>query len=316
MRLIRGLHNLKIQTQKSIVTIGNFDGLHLAHQHIIQKMSVQAAELNLQTVVILFEPQPKEYFMQDHAPLRLMPLREKLRVLKQMGVDKILCLYFNDFLEKLSPEDFINHIIIQKLKVHTLWVGEDFRWGYRQQGDMPLLKQLAECYHFQVMPLSILKNAHEKISSTQIRNLLVQGQIEAAAALLGRPFCLSGRVMRGDGRGRGLGFPTANIHLPPDYKGPFSGVYVVKVDDLHGVANIGTRPTFNGVNTVLEVHLFNFSSDIYGRHIIVEFIHKLRDEQRFDGIEALKQQIAMDVKSAKQYFSQLSSRSLSAGSKN
>lgn len=305
MQLIRGLHNLKTQTQKSIVTIGNFDGIHLGHQHIIQAMSAQAIQQNLQTVVILFEPQPKEYFMQATAPVRLMPLREKFRVLKQMGVDKVLCLYFNKSLEELSPEDFVNQVLIQKLNVDTVWLGEDFRWGHRQQGDRVLLKQLADHHGFQFIPVSILKNNHEKISSTQIRNLLVKGQMEAAAALLGRPFCLSGRVMRGDARGRGMGFPTANIHLPFDYKGPFSGVYVVKASVgsnlIDGVANMGTRPTFNGVNTVLEVHLFDFNQAIYGCYIDVALIHKLRDERRFDGIEALKQQIELDVKQAKAY---------------
>ena len=305
MQLIRGLHNLKIQTQKSIVTIGNFDGVHLGHQQIIQKMSVQAIQQNLQTTVILFEPQPKEYFMQATAPVRLMPLREKLRVLKHMGVDKVLCLHFNKSLAELPPEDFVNQVLIQKLNVDTVWLGEDFRWGHRQQGDIVLLKQLAHHHGFQFIPVSILKNDHEKISSTHIRNLLLKGQMEAAATLLGRPFCLSGRVMRGDGRGRGIGFPTANVHLPLDYKGPLSGVYGVKASVgsafIEGVANVGTRPTFNGVNTVLEVHLFDFNQDLYGHYMEVAFIHKLRDERRFDAIEGLKKQIALDIKRAKAY---------------
>ena len=308
MEFIRGLHNLKTQTQASIVTIGNFDGLHLGHQQILQQMLHLSAANNFSSVVIIFEPHPKEYFMQGQAPPRLMPLREKLLALKEQGVDKVVCLYFDANLEKLSAQQFVQTILVQKLQMHSVCVGEDFRFGYQQQGDINLLRQLGERNHFQVIPTAVLQNAAEKISSTRIRTLLQHGQMEQATALLGRPLRLSGRVMRGDGRGRGIGFPTANINLPK-YKGPLSGVYAVRAREnllgprpLYGVANIGKRPTFGGTHDILEVYLFDFNKDIYGCHIVVEFMHKLRDEQKFSGVDALKQQIALDVEQAKAYF--------------
>ncbi len=319
MQLIRGLHNLKIQTQSSIVTIGNFDGMHLGHQHILQQMIAQATTHHLQTVVVIFEPQPKEYFMQpQEAPLRLMRLREKIIALKEQGIDKVLCLYFNAELANLSPEQFVNTILVQKLYTRFLWVGEDFKFGRQRQGDVHLLRQFGERYQFQVVPAPMLQSQGEKISSTRIRTLIQQGHMEEASTLLGHPLYLSGKVMQGEKRGRTIGFPTANINLP-HYRGALSGVYAVRVsigkkpksadeceskllEPIYGVANIGKRPTFAGSHIVLEVHLFDFNQDIYDQPIRVEFMHKLRDEQRFSGLDALKQQIAKDTQEAKEHF--------------
>ena len=315
MIFIRGLHNLKkIHPKKSIITIGNFDGVHRGHQKIIQDMVGQAKTEDLKTVVIIFEPQPKEYFMDENSPRRIMPLREKIIILKQLGIDIVVCLYFNKNLASLSPEEFVTEILIQKLNMACIYLGEDFKFGYKQKGDINLLKKLGEYYNFQVKLVpninKDLKNTEEKISSTNIRYLLQEGYLEEVAGLLGRPFCLSGRVIRGDGRGRVLGYPTANINLP-HYRGPISGIFAVRIIKrggyYYGAASMGIRPTFfndnvNAVNTVLEIYIFNFSASIYGSYLTIEFMHKLRDEEYFASTEALKQQMARDVAQTKAYF--------------
>lgn len=306
MELIRGLHNLKPQHQHCVVTIGNFDGVHLGHQALLKKLIAKGKELNLPTVAIIFESQPNEYFYKDKIPARLMRLREKIRALEKCGIDRVLCLRFNKDLADLSAENFIQNILWEKLRVHYVVIGDDFRFGHFRKGDFAMLQKFGENKGFTVEKMPTLILAGQRVSSTRIREALAAGDLLVAEKLLTRPFVLSGRVAHGDKRGRIIGFPTANIYLHRKAV-PILGVYVVQVHGLDaksvkGVANVGNRPTVGGVRSLLEVHLFDFDDDIYGKHVDVEFIKKLRDEKKFDSVELLKEQIMQDAEEARKYF--------------
>ena len=306
MELIRGLHNLRPAHRGCVATIGNFDGVHLGHQAVLGQLSEKAGELGLPTTAIVFEPQPQEYFAPDQAPPRLTRLREKLKALRRFSVDRVLCLAFRPKLETLSAADFIQEVLVDGLGVHYLVVGDDFRFGARRQGNFAMLQDAGKAHGFHVAHMHTFEIDGARVSSTRVRQALGGGDLDEAAKLLGRPYRMCGRVAHGDKRGRTIGFPTANIFLHR-IATPLTGVYAIELfgleeEPITGIANLGTRPTVDGQRTLLEIHLFDFSGDIYGRHIQVDFLHKLRDERRFPSFDDLKHQIELDVAAARAYF--------------
>ncbi len=306
IELICGFHNLKATHRGCVLTIGNFDGLHQGHQAVIQILNQQAKRLLLPSCVLLFEPHPQEFFFKEKAPSRLMRLREKIKTLQQLAIDRILCLRFNKHLAEMEAEVFVKEILVDRLGASVLIVGDDFRFGKERQGDFNLLKNLSKKYNFEVFSTPTCLLEGKRIGSSRVRAALKAGDFALAAGLLTRPFTISGRVMHGDQRGRLLGFPTANIALHR-LLSPLKGVFIVRVRGLgagaiNGVANCGKRPTVNGLQDLLEVHLFNFNETIYGARLQVEFIKKVRDEKKFDSLYALKIQITKDVARAKSYF--------------
>ncbi len=302
MQLIRGLQNIKPAHQGCVATIGNFDGVHCGHRAILQSLHAQACKHNTRTCVITFEPLPREHFHQETAPARLTTLREKLFLLEQCQVDQVLCLPFDHRLSTISADDFVTNILVNGLHIRYLIVGDDFRFGYGRRGSYQHLVKCGQQYGFTVSNTPTVTQAQERISSTRIRQALARGAFMEANRLLGHPLIMMGKVRRGQRLGRQLGFPTANIcagrhHLP------VSGVYVVRVyhgGRWHGaVANLGTRPTVSRDKPWLEVHLLDFTGDLYGQLLRVEFMEKLRDEKKFDSLPALKEAIVGDVLNAR-----------------
>ena len=299
MEFIRGLHNLKPRHHGCVATIGNFDGVHLGHQAVIGQLAEKASELGLPTLVMLFEPQSQEFFAPEKSPPRLTRLREKLMALRRYSVDQVLCLRFNERLAGMAPEEFIRRILVAGLGVRYLVVGDDFRFGNKRRGDFAMLERAGREYGFQVVNMHSFDIDGERVSSTRIRLALADGDLTTAEKLLGRPYRMCGRVAHGNKIGRTIGIPTANIHLHRKVS-PIKGVYVVEVfglgrEPIDGAANVGNRPTIDGTRTLLEVHLLNFDEDIYGRHIHVNFLHKLRDEERYESLEELRQIILKDI---------------------
>lgn len=308
MRLIRGLHNLRPGHRGSALTIGNFDGLHQGHLAVLEKLRAHAEDRQLFTTVMTFEPTPQEYFSPDSAPARLQRLRDKLVELRRLSIDQVLCLRFNRQLASLSAGEFVQRILVDGLGVRFLVVGDDFRFGQDRAGDFAFLQQAGRDAGFEVVSTSTFAHADSRVSSSRIREALATGDLGAAEQMLGRPFRICGRVAPGQQRGRTIGFHTANIRLHRAVS-PVKGVFAVQVhglggQPLNGVANLGTRPTVDGSYFVLEVHLFDFDEDIYGRHLDVELCRKLRDEKKFDSFESLKQQIEADAREARAYFSE------------
>jgi riboflavin kinase/FMN adenylyltransferase len=305
-KIIRGFHNLPASPQGCVATIGNFDGVHLGHQAVLTQLAMKGDMLGLPAVVITFEPQPFEFFVPEKAPARLTRFREKVEALRAYSIQQLCVLRFNESLARMSAEDFIRRLLVEGLKVRYLVVGDDFRFGRHRQGDFAMLQQAGREHGFQVVNMHTFAIDHDRVSSTRIRDALSEGDLEMAERLLGRPSRMSGRVAHGDKRGRKMGFPTANIHLHR-CKIPLIGVFAVQLfgldeEPVNGVANIGIRPTIGDDKALLEVHLFDFNRDIYGEHVQVHFLHKIRDEQRFDGLEALMAQIELDCAEARDYF--------------
>lgn len=306
MELVRGIHNLRPQHRGCAATIGNFDGVHLGHQAVLGQLSERAADLHVPATVITFEPQSREYFQPESAPPRLTRFREKVEALRRYGVDRVLCLRFNDYLAGLGAEEFIRVILLDGLDVKYLVVGDDFKFGSGRSGNFSLLVKAGEAHGFPVVNMHTFNIGAGRVSSTRVREALQRGDLATAQSLLGRPYRMSGRVAHGDKRGRTIGFPTANIHLHRSAS-PLAGVFAVEMtgiagEPVPGIANIGSRPTVDGTRSLLEVHLFDFERDIYGQHVQVSFLHKLREEQRFDTFDALKQQIMADVAQARAFF--------------
>ncbi|MDZ4261404.1 MAG: bifunctional riboflavin kinase/FAD synthetase [Pseudomonadota bacterium] len=306
MELIRGFHNLQPRHRGCVATIGNFDGVHLGHQAVLGQLAEAAGRLDLPTVVITFEPQPQEYFGAAAQAPRLSRLREKLQALRRYSVDRVVCLPFNATLAEMPAQQFIERLLVDGLAVRYLVVGDDFRFGRGREGDFAMLKAAGQRHGFQVVSMHSFCVDGERVSSTRVREALGRGDMAAAAKLLGRGYRMSGRVARGEQLGRQLGFPTANIHLHRQAI-PIRGVFAVEMfgiegEPLAGVANVGVRPTVDGSRTLLEVHLFDFDQQIYGRYVEVVFLHKLRDEVRFASLDALKQQIGLDAVAARDYF--------------
>jgi len=306
MELIRGLYNLRPRHHGCVVTIGNFDGVHLGHQAVLGQLSEKSAEMGLPAALITFEPHPQEFFAVENVPPRLTRFREKIQALRRYAVDRVLCLSFNQALAEMPAQDFIRKVLIEGLGVRYLVVGDDFRFGHKRQGDPAMLRESGGRDGFQVINMHAFDVDGARVSSTRIRRALADGDLDTARKLLGRSYRMSGRVVHGDRRGRTIGYPTANIYLHRRAT-PLLGVYAVEVfgldkEPLKGVANIGMRPTVNGRTCLLEVHIFDFARDIYGRHVQVEFLTKLRDEKRFESIDALQQQIHQDERAARDFF--------------
>lgn len=311
MELIRGLHNLRARHRGCVATIGNFDGVHLGHQAVIGQLAEKSAEFGLPSLVMIFEPQPLEFFAPDKAVARLTRLREKLQALRRFAVDRVLCIRFNRAFADLPARQFIDQVLVEKLGVKYLVVGDDFRFGQGRTGNYALLQAAGVQHGFHVTHMHTFGIDGERVSSTRVRAALAAGDLMLAEKLLGRRFRMSGRVAHGNKLGRQLGFPTANLFVHRKVT-PVAGIYVVElfgVDDnpLPGVASVGTRPTIDGTRCLLEVHLFDFNRDIYGRHVHVEFLKKLRDEERFDSLESLRRQIGIDAAQARSYFLNLCS---------
>ncbi|MES9943011.1 MAG: bifunctional riboflavin kinase/FAD synthetase [Candidatus Thiodiazotropha sp. 6PLUC2] len=304
MQLVRGLHNLKAVHHGCVATIGNFDGVHLGHQSVFNHLIEKGKALGQPTTVVTFEPQPREFFQGDKAPARLTRLREKLQAIEDAGITRVVVLEFNKRLASMSAEDFVEQLLVEGLGVRFLSVGDDFRFGHGREGDFELLKAAGEQHGFEVENMNTFRLDADRVSSTLIRELLTQGDLQGAAQCLGRPYRICGRVGHGAKRGRTIGFPTMNVDLHRQVS-PLDGVFAVKVDGLEsqplpGVANIGVRPMVEGdPRYLLEVYLFDFDRSVYGEHVSVEFVHKLRDQQRFDSFELLRQQIWRDVDQAR-----------------
>jgi riboflavin kinase/FMN adenylyltransferase len=309
MQLIRGLHNLTRPIPASVVTIGNFDGIHLGHQHVLEQLKSAAIERQLPSIVIIFEPQPIEYFAPDKAPKRLARFREKLDYLKSKEIDYLLCLKFDRDLAGLYAEDFVQSILINRLNTRHLVIGDDFRFGKNRSGNFQFLLDAGQKFGFSVQNTETLIIDGARVSSTRIRDCIRRDDFDQAAKLLGRPYTLSGKIAHGKKLGRELGFPTINIKMGDKtliVKGIFA-VSVKGIDNrvLPGVASIGTRPTVNGVDTILEVFILDFDQDVYGYSVDVEFLHKIRDEEKFDSLKELGLHIEKDTVKARQYFEQL-----------
>jgi riboflavin kinase/FMN adenylyltransferase len=290
------------------LTIGNFDGVHLGHRAMLERLKREASERGLPAAVMTFEPHPREFFAPDQAPARLSSLREKIELIAALGVDRIyVCRFTFDF-ARTPPEAFVENILVRGLGVRWLLVGDDFRFGARRGGDFALLSALAGKHGYDVHSMNSVTVAGQRVSSTAVREALAAGDLASAEKLLGRPYFISGRVVAGDRIGRTLGFPTANVRMRHN-RPPLSGIFAVRVHGLgpvplEGAASLGVRPTVDerGV-PVLEVHLLDFSRDIYGRHVQVEFLHRLREERKFPDLESLRRQIAIDVEQTRGYFS-------------
>lgn len=307
MRLALGLDSPERPAAGCVATIGNFDGVHLGHRKVIERLANEGQRLGLPVCVVLFEPQPREFFAPDQAPPRLMRLRDKIDRLSELPVDHVMILRFNRALAEMSPEAFIEKILIQSLQVHFLVIGDDFRFGRKRAGDYALLVKTGQARGFEVADTRTVLAGGERISSTLIREALMQGDLDRARELLGKPYEVCGRIIHGQKRGRTFGFPTANL-LMQRKNTPVKGVFAVTMRGLGptpipGVANVGSRPTVTGDPTMLlETHLLDFSGDLYGRRVEVEFHARLRDERRFDGIPELKAQIEMDIQAARDFF--------------
>lgn len=313
MRVLRGLHTIPDDFPGCVATIGNFDGVHLGHQAILKSLKQAAAQQAVPTLVMMFEPQPKEFFAPDVAPPRLANLREKFQDLASYGVDYVLCLPFNQALRSMPAAEFIQQILVDGLKVRHLIVGDDFRFGCDRSGDYQLLQQAGEAAGFLVQDTPTLELDGERVSSTRVRSELASNNLSRVGRLLGRNYSMSGRVAFGRQLGRTLDTPTANV-MVKRAKLPLSGVYAVRVylddqssaragNEYFAVANVGIKPTVAGQpEPSLEVHLFGFKGDLYYQHLTVEFLHKIREEQKFDGLDALQNAIERDKQAAKQYF--------------
>ncbi len=302
MKFINGLKSLNNSQPACVATIGNFDGLHLGHQAILDNLKQKAGELNLPLTVISFEPLPTEYFMLE-PPARIYPLRDKIKIMSSMGVDNFLCLKFSEELASTDPTAFIENILINSLNVKYLAVGDDFRFGYKRGGGFNLLQGVGKAHGMIVEDTKTQVHQGERISSTRIREALSKGDIQSANKLLGHSYQLSGRIRHGDKRGRTIGFPTLNMKVPEHIAAQL-GVYAVEVHGLsetplNGVSNLGVRPTVDGTENRLETHIFDFSSYVYGKYISVELKEFIRGEHHFKNFEALKQQINIDAETAK-----------------
>ncbi|MDY0251010.1 MAG: bifunctional riboflavin kinase/FAD synthetase [Pseudomonas sp.] len=303
MQLVRGLHNVRPAHHGCVATIGNFDGVHLGHQAILTRLRDSAARLNLPSCVIVFEPQPREFFNPDTAPVRLTRLRDKLQLFTEAGIDQVLCIAFNKRFRQLSAEDFVQTVLLDALGIKHLQVGDDFRFGCDRVGDFSFLQEAGQRCGFSVEPTATVEMQGQRVSSTWLRAALAGADFGLARRLLGRPYSIDGRVMHGKKLGRTLNAPTANVQLKR-HRAPLHGVYLVTAQlgngrHVPGVANIGTRPTVNSSQQAhLEVHLLDFSGDLYGQHLAVTFHKKIRDEQRFESLPQLQEAIAADIAKA------------------
>ena len=318
MELIRGLHNLRPRHRGCVATIGAFDGVHRGHQAVLRALLEKGRELRLPVTVILFEPLPREFFAPLQSPPRLMSFQEKIVALRELGIDRVLRIRFNRKLSEMSADEFLQRVFVDGLGVRYVVMGDDIHFGKGRKGNFELLQQTGVRHGFEVARTCSVLQDDERVSSTRIRTALEAANFVEAEKLLGRPYSISGRVMVGQQLGRTIDVPTANLHLRR-LRAPLAGVYAVEVigaveafgvekqgaarETLFGVANVGTRPTIGDLTkAILEVHIFNFSKNLYHRNLKVIFRKKLRDEEKFSSLDALKQQIACDLQAGREYF--------------
>lgn len=315
MYLIRGIQNIDLfksryPEEDLIATIGNFDGLHLGHQNILESMDLEAQENGWKKLVIFTEPHAREYFAQSSnepsaQPPRIFPWSEKVKKLREIGIDFAFFLNFNTQLRSMTPDRFLEEVLL-RLGIKKIVIGDDFRFGANREGDFQYLKEWGEVHNILVVNTETYEIDGKRVSSTRIRQALTENKFKEAEVLLGRPYTFSGKVVYGQQLGTQLGVPTANLWLPKN-KLPFSGVYVVKASldgkEYGGIANMGIRPTVGGDKPVLEVHMLEFSGNIYGKRLVVQFCQKVREEKKFNGLEELKTQIFQDISTARAYFS-------------
>ena len=310
MYLIRGIGNIetfnkKFPNESMSGTIGNFDGLHLGHQAILNQVKDKAKESSSASLVFFTEPHASEYFaakdLNSRPPPRICPWREKVKQLKDFGIEFAFFLQFNKSLKTMTPQSFLDEVLAQ-LNLKHLIIGDDFRFGAQRAGDFQLLKNWGKNNGTEVIANKTVSRDGLRVSSTRIREALLQSNFELAKELLGRPYTFSGKVVYGQQLGRTIGVPTANLWIPKQ-RLPIAGVYAVKCllagELFNGIANMGIRPTVDGSKPVLEVHIFNFNDSIYGQRLTIEFKNKLRDEKKFDNIDLLKEQILQDISQAK-----------------
>ena len=307
MELIRGLHNLRRRHHGCVATIGAFDGVHLGHQAVLGHLLDKAQEYALPATIIVFEPLPREYLDPVKAPARIMSFAEKYRALEALGIDRVLRIRFNEQFRQMTAQRFVDEIFVAALGVKYVVLGDDFRFGADRQGDVEFIRRQGERYGYDAGPTPTFKMSGERVSSTRIREVLQRGEFDAAEALLGRPYSISGRVIYGRQLGRGIGTPTANLELRR-LRAPLNGVFAVTVDGAglaaaQGVANVGVRPTVGeSIKANLEVHLLDREVDLYGKRIAVTFHHKLREEKKFDSIDELRENIANDIEQTRAWF--------------
>ena len=306
MELIRGIHNLRPRHLGSVVTIGNFDGVHRGHQVILAGLKEAGERLGLPDTVMIFEPQPQEFFQGAQAPARLMNWRDKIDALAATGVARVLCVRFDDKFRGLTARQFVQNLLVDGLGCRHLVIGDDFRFGCDRGGDFTMLQASGEEFGFVVENTTTVVLQGGRVSSTRIRAAVKAGDFRLAETLMGRPYSVSGHVIHGDKLGRTLGVPTANIP-PRRLHSPLHGIYTVTVEGaaektVFGVTSVGRRPTVNGKDERIETYLLDFSGEIYGRRIRVQFHHKLREELRFSSLEELKTAMAKDIADARQYF--------------
>lgn len=310
MKLIRSINSKLIPNSGCVLTIGKFDAVHIGHQKILQQLVRVGKKMDLPAVVMTFSPNPEEYFRNKDAPPRLTTIGSQYFALRAQGISLMLALPFNKMLAQTSADDFIQSYLIERLKAKYISIGDDFKFGKGRQGDYALLKLAGIEHGFEVGRFETINVGDSRVSSTRVCASLNAGQFDEVEALLGRKFAMMGRVIHGEKRGREWGFPTANIAIKR--KIPMTGVFAVTVRGLNdngdnqnraqikGVANLGRRPTVDGIKTLLEVHLFDFNEQIYGNRICVEFVEKIRDEKKFASFDALKSQIFKDCERAKE----------------
>ncbi len=304
VQFIRGLYNLRPHHRGCAVTIGNFDGVHLGHQAVLGQLQGVAADSALPAVVVTFEPQPREYFEGERAPARLNRLREKLELLTETGIERVLCLRFDARLAAWEPEAFVNNVLVAGVAARAVIIGDDFRFGRMRRGDFALLTQLGTKHGFSTARADTLRVDGERVGSSRVRAALGHGDLDLARRLLGRHYRMSGRVIHGEKLGRQIGFPTINIDLHRR-RTPVQGIFAARVhgltarSPLDGMAYIGDRPVVNGTQVRLEVHVFDFAGDCYGRHVHVQFIRKLREDSLFPSLEALRDQMHADAEQAR-----------------
>lgn len=306
-RLFRSIEGGQLFPHGSVVCIGAFDGLHLGHRALVRHAVARARALGVAAVAVAFEPLPREYFAKGEPPPRLTLARDKVAMLGELGVDAVGLLRFDARMAAMQAEDFVQQLLVQRLSAREVWIGPEFCFGNRRRGDLALLQAMGAQQGFAAGEIAPVDLHGERISSTRIRQLLRSGDFAHANDLLGRPYSIGGRVVRGRQLGRTLGFPTANLRFPKTP--PLSGIYATWVHGVFdqpwpSVSSFGTRPTVDGVEPLLEAHLFDFQGDLYGRHIEVEFVAKLRDEEKFQDLAALTDQMHRDAEQARHILSE------------
>ena len=303
MELIRGIHNLRERHRGCVATIGNYDGVHRGHQHMIAAVRAKATELGVPAVVVTFEPTPREFFEGPAAPSRLTRLREKLEALALYGVDRVVVLRFDRRMQGMSADEFVDRLLVRGLGVRHMVVGHDFHFARRREGNIETLRAAGAAHGFTVAEIGQFLLEGERVSSSLVREALNRGDLDRATRLLGRPYRMAGRVRLGKKLGRTLGYPTANLALQRKVV-PLWGIFAVRVSgaglvDHPAVSSLGTRPTVNGTDPLLEVHLFDYDGNLYGQHLDVDFVARLRDERKFESLDALVEQMHRDAAAAR-----------------